>query len=272
MLVATGEGYEPRTIKLESNVLVLGRFPRTSADIDRSARLIRLSLKDGGSAISLSRDHCRLEKTIEGWKVLDTASVNGVFVNGLRVPRLSSIPISNGGLLKLGKSPTPSFEYRLDLNSNDDTNTFDDTNSLLKKELLTILTCFVCSHTIVHAACLPCGHVFCRTCLKNPLCPSCQTQASSKSRGFASRCHPLDRILMKLAGQPASPEKNGHNDVFISLTEGEEEPEVSSKKLKPTVEMDGRCEYCAEPAHEDGMRCPYKDSPAEDESDLEDIV
>ncbi len=48
---------------------------------------------------SVSREHCRIERTAGGYTVVDRGSTNGTFVNGHRVTRTT---LHNGDSLKVG--------------------------------------------------------------------------------------------------------------------------------------------------------------------------
>lgn len=51
---------------------------------------------------AVSGTHCRIEKTAEGYRVVDLGSTNGTFVNGQRV---ESQGLRNQDVLKLGSTP-----------------------------------------------------------------------------------------------------------------------------------------------------------------------
>ncbi len=62
-----------KTVPLETGSLTIGRSPRCDITLDHDA---------------VSRYHARLEKRDNGWYVVDSGSVNGMFVNGERVTEI----------------------------------------------------------------------------------------------------------------------------------------------------------------------------------------
>lgn len=59
----------------------------------------------------VSRQHARIEKTPNGFIVIDRKSANGVFVNGVRVRE--SMPLHHGDILRLGQGG-PEVSFKLD--------------------------------------------------------------------------------------------------------------------------------------------------------------
>lgn len=55
----------------------------------------------------ISREHCRLVKSSDGYELIDTASTNGTFVNGQRVTQRA---LRSGELIELGDSVTLLYE------------------------------------------------------------------------------------------------------------------------------------------------------------------
>jgi len=266
-------------------------------DTGRKTRLVKVMLADGKCALNISRDHCRLEKQGNQWYVNDLGSNNGVYVDGQRLKRSEMVPLHHNSVIRLaGRKPT--FEYRLESTGAATTGDQSSPSRLLqaeamakfRNELLQILKCSACTGLIQNAACLPCGHVFCGGCLKTQSCPVCQTQARVPLRGFAARCNPVDAIVTMLMSRESSVASEGAGkgsmvgskrtaNVWIQLSEDDEEEHEESRKkqalAKEEAENEKRCEYCAEPAHGKGVRCPYrndKDPADSSESDVEDYV
>jgi hypothetical protein len=220
MLTALNEGYEPRVVKLESRGAILGRGPVLNA-VDASTnnilRLIKVTTSSGKPPLNISRDHCRIERSDQNeWILKDLGSNNGLFVNGERMKKQSSVVLKNFAVIKLATSRNPSYEYRFSTDSLP-TNTstanvptasptklsvLQELNLEAQKELAELKTllenqlkCLACKSLINNAACLPCGHSFCRDCLKSSVCVVCQTTMRFPIKGFASKCQAIDSLV-----------------------------------------------------------------------------
>ncbi|MBM4279665.1 MAG: GGDEF domain-containing protein [Deltaproteobacteria bacterium] len=83
-----------KMFKLSGTQLVVGRSPQNEILVD-----------DEG----VSRQHARVERTLEGWCIVDNNSTNGVFVNGTRVVEHR---LEDGEKIQLGSSAILKFSYQ----------------------------------------------------------------------------------------------------------------------------------------------------------------
>lgn len=263
----------------------MGRFPAIKPEnkLDNEPRLVKIRLSDGSEPLSISRNHALFSLKNGHWFVEDQGSSNGIYINGDSIPISKPVQLSKGTLVKLSRSNKPSIEYSFEPETSVSGIGLD--SGLLEK-LLNTLRCIKCDQLFRQAACLPCGHVFCVTCVSSSTCPVCETERLSTGRGFASRCHPLDELVAMLKQEKSldqTPNTNANppNAVFFELREaGDEEDHYSElakrQRLEESSKMQGRCEYCAEPMHEEGEECPSRVVPSENEeeemSDLDDYV
>jgi hypothetical protein len=96
---ATGSFVGPKAQISERIALRIGELravvDRDRFVIGRSARDAQLPIRDG----NVSRQHALIERSPEGWVVVDMASTNGVHLNGARVTRA---PIRVGDVIAIG--------------------------------------------------------------------------------------------------------------------------------------------------------------------------
>ena len=72
------------------------RFDRASAATIGRGPTVTVALTDG----SVSRRHAKLEFKDGAWQVQDLNSVNGTFVNGVRIAE--PVPLASGDALRIG--------------------------------------------------------------------------------------------------------------------------------------------------------------------------
>jgi pSer/pThr/pTyr-binding forkhead associated (FHA) protein len=100
------------TVAVQRRVVVIGRHSECD---------IRLPLPD------VSRHHCRLEFTENCWQVIDTNSLNGIFLNGERVLQAC---VQDGDHLRIG-----GFTFAVTINRQTDDQTVPPMHSLVNKLL-----------------------------------------------------------------------------------------------------------------------------------------
>lgn len=88
--------YAGETFTLNNDLITIGRDPSCS-----------VFLND----MTVSREHCKLTKHIDGWHLLDCGSLNGTWVNGAIV---SEAPLTDGASIQIG---TYMLVLHLNLNS-----------------------------------------------------------------------------------------------------------------------------------------------------------
>ncbi len=88
-LVVTEEGESPRVLEIATAPFRIGR--RAGND---------LVLGDYG----VSRDHSRIEREGEAWRVVDLGAANGTFLNDERLPPNTSTPLTPGDEIRIGRA------------------------------------------------------------------------------------------------------------------------------------------------------------------------
>ena len=96
---ATGSFVGPKSVLVEAIALRLGTqrivIDRDRFVIGRNVREAQFPIRDGG----VSRQHAMIERTPNGWVVVDMASTNGVHLNGNKVTRAL---IRAGDVIEIG--------------------------------------------------------------------------------------------------------------------------------------------------------------------------
>ncbi len=194
-------------------------------------------------------------------------------------------------------------------NKKDDVNFKEKFQQFLSSIINECLECGSCGGLVNFASVLACGHVFCKTCLRAKECISCHHEIAPKNQSggkyFSMPCIPMDFIVDHVCDaysrlfheklQLGSLEQNNkveedsiENKIYFTTSKIDyEEKQNHSESILDTnkkmrleqqilkeQEMENRCDYCMEPAHEEGMRCPHKSDnlEEEDESDLEGYI
>jgi adenylate cyclase len=96
-LVVHEEGDSPRVLEVAAGPFRIGR--RASND---------LVLGDFGA----SRDHCRIERAGDGWRVVDLGAANGTFLNGERLAPRAPTPLAPGDEIRIGRASLRFFAER----------------------------------------------------------------------------------------------------------------------------------------------------------------
>ena len=87
-LVVTEEADSPRVLEIAATPFRIGR--RAGND---------LVLSDYGA----SRDHSRIEREGEGWRIVDLGAANGTYLNGRRLPANAPEPLEPGDEIQIGR-------------------------------------------------------------------------------------------------------------------------------------------------------------------------
>lgn len=282
-LVAVGEGFTPREVRLTTlgQGVMLGRCPLKS-----QFQAERIAFQTNETKIlALSRNHCSIEYDSASsgkFHVVDQGGNNGVFIDGVLLEKFStSAGLVHGSVIRLTKAVEPCVSYRFEQEEvRVDKEEAAAAAATHTEELAALLECAGCKQMLTPpVACLPCGHCFCaQTCVRGKACLLCQTSTGSQG---AFRCVPLDRVLTQLFHRRAS---SVATRVFASVDEDDGDALASSSSKRQRLEEDEEeqapmCEFCAEPKHEPGMRCPHRPDTTttitgddEEDSDLEQYV
>lgn len=107
----------PFNIGRESRVMLIkgvpNRLERPGSGVEKGSNDIYLM--DQGTLLQISREHCRIERTADGYQVVDRGSKCGVTVNGVRIGEHAGVmaaPLRDGDLLAIGTHESPySFAF-----------------------------------------------------------------------------------------------------------------------------------------------------------------
>lgn len=91
---------EPACLKFEEE-LVLGR-DGVDADSTSDENLLNLS-ELGGYLMGISRRHAVIRRAEDGYEIIDLASTNGSWLNGMKLTPNRSYPLANGSQLRFGR-------------------------------------------------------------------------------------------------------------------------------------------------------------------------
>jgi adenylate cyclase len=95
-LLVNEEGESPRVLEVATGPFRIGR--RAGND---------LVLGDYG----VSRDHSRIERTGDGWRVVDLGAANGTYLNGQRLPPDRPTPLGPGDEIRIGRATLHFFSH-----------------------------------------------------------------------------------------------------------------------------------------------------------------
>jgi len=157
-------GHSPGIIILNQDKMSIGRKADICMDTKKGKEVSKIH----------SYIHRKMHKNKEVWMIEDASSLNGTFVNGRKVRRLvlnygDEIVFGGGSSFNLGDTvvsttlaecryyfyvPPPPVKFVPDIDLN---------KSLLASDLLEM--CSICYCPVYHREVLPCGHVYCLSCI-----------------------------------------------------------------------------------------------------------
>ena len=209
----------------------------------------------GCKIINRSREVC-ITNTEGKVTLRDAGTTNGTFVNGVRIPTETDVPVVNRDVITFGgpvrfrendEIKYNEFIYAFMDSFPDPSEDCRDGNSLKRKRgpglsddgaSADALTCGICFEIFAKPRVLDCSHAFCLACIDKALrsgnkskpfgCPTCRAQPEGR---FVGRCIPLEQAVACHAGKELS---KGERE---ALVQREEEGDALLERLANPTEV-----------------------------------